>query len=174
MTSRTALLLVTNTASLRGTNLIEKVGGREVTSRLQEEKRNSSTGARGGERGAGRAVGASLPLGSLLPRASAPRPGSARPTDLVRPGAGDAGEALHAAAQLHVLVRRVEVLEAVLDVRRHPGQRLAAEQHAGPAHAEVLVELERQQPELLLVPAPRLPDELRLRTPPATPQVTQE
>lgn len=85
-------------------------------------------------------------------------------THLVRPGAGDAGEALHAAAKLHVLVRRVQVLEAVLDVRRHPRQRLPAEQHAWPAHAEVLVELQRQQAELLLVSAAGLADELRLGT----------
>lgn len=60
-------------------------------------------------------------------------------------------------------MRAVEVLQAGRDVRGHPAQRLAAEDHPGSAHAEVLVELEGQQAELLGVALAGLADELRLR-----------
>lgn len=82
-------------------------------------------------------------------------------THIVGPGAGYVGEPLDAAADLHVLVSREEVLKTSLDVRSYPRQSLSAQDHAGSSHAEVLVVLEAQQSELLLVTTPRLPQEVR-------------
>lgn len=78
---------------------------------------------------------------------------------LVGPRARHASVFLHAPAQLDVFVRGEEVLQAVFDVRHYPGQGLAAHDHAGSAHAEVLVVLETEQTEFLLVAAARLSDE---------------
>jgi len=59
-------------------------------------------------------------------------------------------------------VGAVEVLQAAGDVGGHSAQGLAAKDHPRAAHAEVLVELQGQQAELLAVALARLADELRL------------
>lgn len=81
---------------------------------------------------------------------------------LIGPRARHASVLLHAPAKLDVFVGGKQVLQAVFDVRHHPGQGFAAHDDAGPTHAEVLVVLEAEQTKLLLVPPASLSDEHRL------------
>lgn len=79
---------------------------------------------------------------------------------LVGPGARDVGELFHAPSYLDVLVRRVQVFQAVADVRHNETQRFPAHHDARSAHAKVLVVVERQQAELVLVAQAGLSNEL--------------
>ena len=78
------------------------------------------------------------------------------------PRAGYPGEAADASAQFDVLVRGVQVPQTVPHAGRNSGQGGAAQQDPGAAHAEVLVELQRQKAVLLGVAPSRLPDEVSL------------
>ena len=60
-------------------------------------------------------------------------------TDLVVPEAADAGVLLDAASDLDVLVRGVQVGQALADVRVDHGQGGAAHHDARPAHAVVVL-----------------------------------
>lgn len=96
------------------------------------------------------------------PNATPPSLHPKRRRYLVRPRARHARVLLHAPAQLDIFMRSEQVLQAVFDVRHDPGQRLAAHDDTWTAHAEILVVLQAEQPELLLIAAARLADEHRL------------
>lgn len=63
---------------------------------------------------------------------------------LVRPDTLSPTEAANAPPDFHVLVRRVHLPEALANVRHHPPEHFAAEDHARAAHAEVLPWLQAQ------------------------------
>ena len=63
---------------------------------------------------------------------------------LVGCDAVDAGEAPHTSADLHVLVRRVHLVDARVQVRSDPPHRLAAQYHARAAHAVIVLAAEAE------------------------------
>ena len=58
---------------------------------------------------------------------------------LVRPRARRIGESVHAPAELDVFVIRTKALQALLDVRGEPSQRLSGDDDTWSTHAEVLI-----------------------------------
>lgn len=84
--------------------------------------------------------------------------GSEKKIYLVAPGARYTGVLLHASSQFNVLVSGVQMSEAILDVGHDSSQRLPGQNNAWPAHAKVLVVLQREEAELLRVSSSRLAD----------------
>lgn len=81
---------------------------------------------------------------------------------LIRPDTLSPTEAANTATHFHILVSGVHFSEAFANVRNHPPEDFAAEDHARSSHAEVLPRFQPQLSKFLRIPQASLPQVERL------------